>query len=91
MGPKSIVEEIGRTRWFGDKDFDDRSSKKLSRGSESLELVARRRRVCRSKRVDSERYRGSGFVGLSKKWRISSSSVSIRDMASSMDEKQRRS
>lgn len=38
--------------------------------------------------MGSERDWEFGSVGLSKKWRISSSSVSIRDMASSIDEKQ---
>lgn len=77
VGPESMIKAIGRTRWLGrERDLDDRSSKRRSKCSESLES----RRVWRSKRVGSE----SGVVGLSK-WRISSSSAIIRDMGSSMD------
>lgn len=81
--PKSMAEAIGRTRLDKERALEESSSWRRSMSSESSSARALSKRVWRSERVESEMgrvWRSEGF----SEWRSSSSSVTIRVMASSM-------
>lgn len=79
-GPESMAAAIGRTRLDRESDLEASSSQKRSMDSGSSSAS---KRAWRSERAESETGWVWVFVGFSK-WRSSSSSVTIRVMASSM-------